>query len=167
MQCDQLQRRCQEEPHGHRPGAARGNFGSDLHQRTQPCPPFALGCAFHGRQTTTRTHTHTHTDTDTHTQREKRERARERESERERERARESERESERLCLPAFVTVSVCFVPLSVRCRRLQGGPITQVEQEEMAGILADAKADALKSGVTMNTNLVTMEYCDFLTRYA
>jgi hypothetical protein len=48
-----------------------------------------------------------------------------------------------------------------------QGGPITQVEQEEMATILADAKADAMKSGVTMSTSLVTMEYCDFLSRCA
>ena len=47
-----------------------------------------------------------------------------------------------------------------------QGGPITQVEQEEMALILSEAKADALKSGVTMSTSMVTMEYCDFLEKY-
>jgi hypothetical protein len=47
-----------------------------------------------------------------------------------------------------------------------QGGPITQVEQEEMALILSEAKADASKSGVTLSTSLVTMEYCVFLERY-
>lgn len=33
--------------------------------------------------------------------------------------------------------------------------------------ILSGAKADAQKSGVIMSTSLVTMEYCDFLSRYA
>jgi hypothetical protein len=47
-----------------------------------------------------------------------------------------------------------------------QGGPITQVEQEEMAAILSEAKADAQKSGVVLSTSLVTMEYSDFLSRY-
>ena len=47
-----------------------------------------------------------------------------------------------------------------------QGGPITQVEQEEMALILSEAKADAAKSGVTMSTSMVTVEYCAFLEKY-
>ena len=53
---------------------------------------------------------------------------------------------------------------LEVGC--IDGGPITQVEQEEMLRILSEAKADAAKSGVKMNTRLTTMNYCEFLSRY-
>ena len=55
-------------------------------------------------------------------------------------------------------------VTLEVGC--IDGGPITQVEQEEMLRILSEAKADAAKSGVKMNTRLATMNYCEFLSRY-
>ena len=65
-------------------------------------------------------------------------------------------------------------VTLEVGC--INGGPINQVEQEEMvrptypnrrglglqAGILAGAKADAEK----MITRLATMSYCDLLARF-
>ena len=54
-------------------------------------------------------------------------------------------------------------VTLEVGC--INGGPVTQVEQEEMAAILRDAKDDAAKSGVSMVTTLATMSYCQFLAR--
>ena len=53
---------------------------------------------------------------------------------------------------------------LEVVC--INGGPITQVEQEEMATILADAKADAAKSDVSMSTSMATMSYCQFLASF-
>ena len=53
---------------------------------------------------------------------------------------------------------------LEVVC--INGGPITQVEQEEMATILADAKADAAKSDVPMSTSMATMSYCQFLASF-
>ena len=64
-----------------------------------------------------------------------------------------------KLCviLPDVIIIDVVFAA--------QGGPITQVEQEEMAVILAEAKADAQQSGVTLSTSMVTMNYCDFLAR--
>ena len=79
---------------------------------------------------------------------------------------------------------------LDVVC--INGGPITQVEQEEMPSLLADARAwysapsmrlvsgrpwlrvwvcpagdDAGKSGVKLRYNLSTMSYCDFLQKYS
>lgn len=47
-----------------------------------------------------------------------------------------------------------------------QGGPITQVEQEEMPRLLKEAQADAKMSGVDLRTRLVTMDYADFLEEY-
>ena len=55
-------------------------------------------------------------------------------------------------------------VTLEVGC--INGGPITQVEQEEMSRILNEAKSDAAKSGVKMITRLATMSYCDLLQKY-
>ena len=55
-------------------------------------------------------------------------------------------------------------VTLEVGC--INGGPITQVEQEEMATILADARDDAAKSGVLMSPSMSTMSYCHFLARF-
>eukprot|EP01048_Picozoa_sp_COSAG05_P002455 COSAG05_NODE_101_length_19100_cov_24.260144_8_plen_357_part_00 len=48
----------------------------------------------------------------------------------------------------------------------INGGPITQVEQLEMAAILSDAKTDAAKSGVSLLTELRTMSYHAFLKSY-
>ena len=47
-----------------------------------------------------------------------------------------------------------------------QGGPVTQVEQEEMPRILTEAKSDALKKHVTMKTRMEVMDYTDFLEEY-
>ena len=47
-----------------------------------------------------------------------------------------------------------------------QGGPITQVEQEEMPRLLKEAQADAKMLGVKLRTRMVTMEYADFLEEY-
>ena len=55
-------------------------------------------------------------------------------------------------------------VTMEVGC--IDGGTITQVEQQEMPRILDEAKSDAAKSGVKINTRLATMSYCDFLARF-
>ena len=48
----------------------------------------------------------------------------------------------------------------------IEGGPITKIEAEEMARILADAEADARMSGVECRTKLTRLSYFDFLARY-
>eukprot|EP01045_Picozoa_sp_COSAG04_P018856 COSAG04_NODE_1779_length_5595_cov_1.888464_4_plen_1114_part_00 len=48
----------------------------------------------------------------------------------------------------------------------INGGPVTQVEAEEMAGIIADAKADAAKSGVQVRIQLRQMSFFDFLAEF-
>jgi hypothetical protein len=48
----------------------------------------------------------------------------------------------------------------------INGGPITQVEQEEMSTILTDAKSDAAASGVTLNYTLQTMSYYTFVSKF-
>ena len=53
---------------------------------------------------------------------------------------------------------------LEVVC--IEGGPITQIEADEMAHILADAEADARMSGVECRTKLTRLSYFDFLARY-
>jgi hypothetical protein len=49
----------------------------------------------------------------------------------------------------------------------IDGGTVTQVEQQEMSRILAEATADAKKSGVVLRTRMQTMSYCEFLRRFA
>lgn len=44
---------------------------------------------------------------------------------------------------------------------------ITQLEQEEMPTLLAEATSDAAKSGVKLLTRSSNMSYCDFLAEYA
>jgi hypothetical protein len=53
---------------------------------------------------------------------------------------------------------------LEVVC--IEGGPITRIEADEMARILADAEADARMSGVQCWTKLTRLSYFDFLARY-
>ena len=53
---------------------------------------------------------------------------------------------------------------LEVVC--IPGGPITQVEQDEMPDILRGAKADAEKSGVALKYRHSTMAYADFLEQH-
>ena len=47
-----------------------------------------------------------------------------------------------------------------------QGGPITQVEQEEMPRLLKEAQADAKMPGVNLRTRLAAMDYADVLVEY-
>ena len=49
----------------------------------------------------------------------------------------------------------------------IDGGTITQVEQEEMSRILSEAAGDAAKSGLTLRTRMQTMSYCEFLRQFA
>eukprot|EP01045_Picozoa_sp_COSAG04_P031889 COSAG04_NODE_6066_length_1419_cov_1.087121_2_plen_317_part_01 len=53
---------------------------------------------------------------------------------------------------------------LEVLC--INGGPITQVEAEEMQKIVNNAKKDAAKSHVKVRIQLTTMSYYDFLREY-
>ena len=48
----------------------------------------------------------------------------------------------------------------------IDGGTITQVEQEEMPRILSEAASDAAKSGVCLNTNMRTMSYVVFIEEF-
>ena len=47
-----------------------------------------------------------------------------------------------------------------------QGGPITQVEQEEMPRLLKEAQADAKMSGANLRTRLAAMDYADVRVEY-
>ena len=48
----------------------------------------------------------------------------------------------------------------------LEGGVVTQVEAEEMAAIVNDARRDAAKSQLKLRIQLVTMSYSDFVKEY-
>ena len=58
------------------------------------------------------------------------------------------------------------FVPHRILTVCLQGGMITQVEQEEMPRLLSEAKSDAEKSGVKLLYSSRNMSYCEFLEDY-
>lgn len=51
--------------------------------------------------------------------------------------------------------------------KMLGQGPITQVEMEQMPTILNDAKSDAEKNGIRLECRLQTLQYGDFLKKYA
>lgn len=53
-----------------------------------------------------------------------------------------------------------------VLCVCIKGGPITDVEHMEMSSIIADAKKDAEKSGVTCRIERKDMSYAAFLHEY-
>ena len=65
-------------------------------------------------------------------------------------------------CLLACLPTTCLLAPLVC----LQGGMITQIEQEEMPRLLSEAKSDAEKSGVKLLYSSRNMSYCEFLEDY-
>ena len=49
---------------------------------------------------------------------------------------------------------------------RIRGGPITDVEHEEMDHIIEEARHDAAKNGIQTNIQLKKVSYYDFLREY-